>query len=70
MKSTILKRSVVINRYKTSISLEDIFWEDLKEYAVQHNMTVGALVASIDDKRTKGGLSSSCRIFLYEKAKR
>jgi predicted DNA-binding ribbon-helix-helix protein len=33
MKSSILKRSVVIAGHKTSISLEDAFWEGLREIA-------------------------------------
>jgi predicted DNA-binding ribbon-helix-helix protein len=33
MKSTIIKRSVVIDGHKTSISLEDAFWNCLKEIA-------------------------------------
>ena len=32
MKSSIIKRSVVIDGHKTSVSLEDAFWNDLKEY--------------------------------------
>ena len=38
MKSPVLKRSVVIDGHKTSVSLEDPFWNDLKEIAyVQRN---------------------------------
>jgi predicted DNA-binding ribbon-helix-helix protein len=31
MKSPIVKRSIVIAGHKTSVSLEDAFWEGLKE---------------------------------------
>jgi predicted DNA-binding ribbon-helix-helix protein len=40
MKSPIIKRSVVINRHKTSISLEDAFWADLKAIASEKNTTI------------------------------
>jgi predicted DNA-binding ribbon-helix-helix protein len=33
MKSSIIKRSVVIGGHKTSVSLEDAFWSDLKKIA-------------------------------------
>ena len=30
MKSSVVKRSIVIDGHKTSVSLEDAFWTDLK----------------------------------------
>jgi hypothetical protein len=33
MKSLILKRSIVVAGHKTSVSLEDAFWNGLKEIA-------------------------------------
>jgi predicted DNA-binding ribbon-helix-helix protein len=33
MKSQVVKRSVVIDGHKTSISLEDAFWNNLKAIA-------------------------------------
>ena len=33
MKSSIIKRSIVIEGHKTSVSLEDAFWRGLKEIA-------------------------------------
>ncbi|MGB6820312.1 MAG: ribbon-helix-helix domain-containing protein, partial [Pseudolabrys sp.] len=33
MKSPVIKRSVVIDGHKTSISLEDTFWSSLKAIA-------------------------------------
>ena len=33
MKSLVVKRSVVFNGHKTSVSLEEAFWSDLKEIA-------------------------------------
>jgi predicted DNA-binding ribbon-helix-helix protein len=35
MKSPVVKRSVVVAGHKTSVSLEDAFWESLKKIAVQ-----------------------------------
>ena len=48
MKSTIVKRSIVLAGHKTSVSLEDAFWEGLKEIAKTRRKTLsGWLAASI-----------------------
>jgi predicted DNA-binding ribbon-helix-helix protein len=51
MRSTIAKRSVVIAGHKTSISLEDAFWNDLRRIAAGREMSVSDLVGSIDADR-------------------
>jgi predicted DNA-binding ribbon-helix-helix protein len=43
MKSQVIKRSVNIDGHKTSISLEDDFWNSLLEIAHQRNETVSEL---------------------------
>ena len=42
MKSAIVKRSVSLTGHKTSISLEDEFWNCLKEIAGERDMTLAA----------------------------
>ena len=64
MKSTILKRSVKVNRHKTSISLEDPFWEGLNEIAQLKNVSIARLLEQIDQGRTGRNLSSAIRIFV------
>jgi predicted DNA-binding ribbon-helix-helix protein len=64
MKS--MKRSIVISRHKTSVSLEDEFWKALQEIAAIKGMTSSALVDSIDQQRQKGNLSSHIRLFVLE----
>jgi predicted DNA-binding ribbon-helix-helix protein len=63
-KSLVSKRSIVIANHKTSVSLEDKFWDSLKEIAVQRGMTLGALVAAIDADRGHANLSSAIRLFV------
>ena len=63
MKSLIVKRSVIIDGQKTSVSLEDPFWTDLKKIAHAQQMTLSALVAEIDGTREHGNLSSAIRLF-------
>jgi predicted DNA-binding ribbon-helix-helix protein len=63
-KSLVSKRSIVIANHKTSVSLEDKFWDSLKEIAVKRGMTLGALVAAIDADRGHANLSSAIRLFV------
>ncbi len=67
MKSTVLKRSIVIDRHKTSISIEDVFWTSIKEIARARGVTLSELVASIDKARGPGtNLSSAIRVFILD----
>jgi predicted DNA-binding ribbon-helix-helix protein len=70
MKSSIVKRSVVIGGHKTSISLEEPFWIDLKQIAHAQHMTLSALVAQIDDTREQSNLSSAIRVFVLHHFRR
>jgi predicted DNA-binding ribbon-helix-helix protein len=64
MKSSVLKRSIVITGHKTSVSLEDRFWDSLKEIADERGVTLGALVTAIDGNRQHANLSSAIRLFV------
>jgi predicted DNA-binding ribbon-helix-helix protein len=66
MNSPVVKRSIVIAGHKTSVSLEDAFWQGLKEIAVLRQMTLSDLVASIDTDRRHGNLSSAIRLFVLD----
>ena len=69
MKSAIIKRAIMIDRHKTSISLEDAFWSSLKEIAHAEGATVSELVAMIDKTRKKGNLSSAVRLFVLDRVR-
>ena len=64
MKSPIVKRSIVLAGHKTSVSLEDPFWEGLKDIAKTRRKTLSDLVGSIDTDREYGNLSSALRLFV------
>jgi predicted DNA-binding ribbon-helix-helix protein len=66
MKSSIVKRSIVIDGHKTSVSLEDPFWTDLKEIAHTQQATLSELVAKIDAAREAGNRSSAIRLFVLQ----
>ena len=66
MKSLVVKRSVVIGVHKTSVSLEEDFWQALKEIARANSSTLSAQVEAIDAARTEGNLSSAIRLFVLD----
>jgi predicted DNA-binding ribbon-helix-helix protein len=66
MKSPVVKRSIVLAGHKTSVSLEDPFWEGLKEIAKDQRKTLSDLVGSIDTNREHGNLSSALRLFVLK----
>ena len=70
MKSSIVKRSVVIGGHKTSVSLEEPFWTDLKQIAHAQHVTLSELVAEIDGTREQGNLSSAIRLFVLHHFRR
>ena len=66
MKSSVVKRSIVVGGHKTSVSLEDAFWRGLKEIAGRRDISVSDLVAAIDSERQHGNLSSAIRLFVLD----
>lgn len=64
MKSPVVKRSIVTAGHKTSVSLEDQFWDALKEIAANRRSTLSEIVASIDSGRNQGNLSSAIRLYV------
>jgi predicted DNA-binding ribbon-helix-helix protein len=63
-KSQVAKRSIVVGGHKTSVSLEEPFWQGLKDIASKRRQTLSELVASIDAERKFGNLSSAVRLFV------
>jgi predicted DNA-binding ribbon-helix-helix protein len=64
VKSIVVKRSIVLAGHKTSVSLEDAFWEGLKDIAKIKRETVSELVGGIDIDRKHANLSSAIRLFV------
>jgi predicted DNA-binding ribbon-helix-helix protein len=63
--SRLRKRSVVIAGHRTSLTLEQAFWEDLKAIAAQRGLSLARLLAEIDESR-HGNLSSAARLFVLD----
>ncbi|MFZ1107735.1 MAG: ribbon-helix-helix domain-containing protein [Rhodomicrobium sp.] len=58
------KRSLTIAGHRTSITLEDAFWRELKAAAGEMGLSVSALVSAIDAAREPASLSAAIRVFL------
>jgi predicted DNA-binding ribbon-helix-helix protein len=65
-KSSVAKRSIGFNGHKTSLSLEDEFWNALKEIAGKRAIHLSDLVAEVDEQRGDGNLSSALRLFVLD----
>jgi predicted DNA-binding ribbon-helix-helix protein len=59
-----VKRSFKIDGHPTSISLEQPFWDALKDVAASENEPVSRLISRIDAERGSSGLSSAVRVWL------
>jgi predicted DNA-binding ribbon-helix-helix protein len=72
MQSVVKKRSVVVGGRKTSISLEDEFWDALNLIAKTRNTSLSSLMESIATERPQNGkqlfanLSSAVRVFALD----
>ncbi len=61
----IRKHSATLHGHRTSFSLEDEFWDELKRIAVERQMSIAGLIAQIDDDRDPdSNLSSALRVYV------
>jgi len=66
MNSTVKKRSIVVDSHKTSVSLEDLFWDCLRQIAREHAINLSKLIGMLDAERKGGNLSSTIRVFVLD----
>ena len=64
MSKNSIKRSVYIDGHKTGVSLENEFWNALREIARHRNLTTSALIATIASGGYGHNLSSAIRVFV------
>ena len=66
-----VKRSIMIAGHATSISLEPVFWDALREAAAAEELPLNALVARLDAERvtarSPANLASAIRVWLFER---
>jgi predicted DNA-binding ribbon-helix-helix protein len=64
MKSSVVKRSIVLAGHKTSVSLEEAFWNGLKGIPMGRRQSLSDLIGIIGAERQHGNLSSAVRLFV------
>ena len=65
-----VKHSVTLHGHRTSISLETLFWTELRSIAAQKQMPINALVSKIDEGRgMDSGLASAIRVYVMQALK-
>lgn len=72
----IRKRSVAIAGHRTSVSLEQAFWNALVGIAKRRGMSLAALIGEVDRANPRGAgvprganLSSALRVYVLERIK-
>ncbi|WP_108815059.1 ribbon-helix-helix domain-containing protein [Loktanella sp. Alg231-35] len=63
-----VKRSLTLRGHRTSVSLEDIFWDEFRRIAEADAKTINGLAAEIDETRGDIGLASAIRVYVLERA--
>lgn len=60
-----VKRSLTLRGHRTSVSLEDAFWQAFRDIAEAKGLAINELAAKIDAERgTETGLASAIRLFV------
>jgi len=61
----LIKKSITIHKHRTSIALEQEFWDVLKDISIEKNYSVEKLISNIDINRN-ASLASSIRVFILK----
>ena len=65
-----VKHSLTIRGHRTSVSLEEPFWQEFRAIAARRGVALNALAAEIDAERGTGaGLASAIRVFVLNALK-
>lgn len=64
----VVKRSIMIAGHRTSVSVEEPFWLELKRIAEGRGLSLAVLIAEIDQGRKRQNLSSAIRVFVLREA--
>ena len=63
-----VKRSLTLQGHRTSVSLEETFWQAFRDIAAERGVSLNALAAQIDSTRAGDiGLASAIRVFVLDR---
>jgi predicted DNA-binding ribbon-helix-helix protein len=63
-----VKRSLTLHGHRTSVSLEEAFWQAFRRLAAQDSLPLNQLAERIDEARGDVGLASAIRVYVLERA--
>jgi len=63
------KRSITIAGHRTSVALEQEFWDEIDVLAKKQKLTLTQLIEKIDEARTTENLASALRLAVLESLK-
>lgn len=70
MNARPVKRSLTLRGHRTSVSLEEPFWQEFRRIAAEDGRALNDLAAEIDAARgVDAGLASAIRVFVLERLK-
>lgn len=70
MPSRPVKRSLTLHGHRTSVSLEDPFWQEFRRIAESRGLSINELAAIVDaDRGLESGLASAIRVFVLEEVR-
>ena len=61
-----VKHSLTLRGHRTSVSLEDAFWQAFREIAREEGKTINGLAADLDEMRGDVGLASAIRVYVLD----
>jgi len=65
-----VKRSLTLRGHRTSVSLEEEFWQEFRAIAVEKSLSINELAAVIDANRgVESGLASAMRVYILQQIK-
>ena len=65
-----VKRSLTLHGHRTSVSLEEAFWQEFRRIAGAEGLPLNQLAERIDEARGDVGLASAIRVYVLERALR
>ncbi|MEM9059948.1 MAG: ribbon-helix-helix domain-containing protein [Pseudomonadota bacterium] len=65
-----VKRSLTLQGHRTSVSLENAFWDEFQRLAAERDISINALASELDAVRTPpASLASAIRLFVLREIK-
>ncbi len=64
--SSLVIHNIVVGNHRTSVRLEPVMWDALKDIAGRVGMTVHDLVTAIDRDRTASSLNAAIRVYIVD----